>query len=76
MQDLESLKIKKREYYKKYYEEHREYFRLRNTSPEKKEYYRNYYLNNKEYFKYKSRYKPLVKTIVKQSLNAIFVHFD
>jgi len=62
--------IKQKEYYRKYYEEHKEYFRIRNSAPEKKEYYKQYYQKNK--FKQK---KP-VETIIKHTTDKIIVYFN
>lgn len=67
---------RQREYYKKYYQEHKEYFRLRNSTDEKKQYYKEYYQKNKHLMKFKQRPKKIIKTIVKQITDKIIVSFD
>jgi hypothetical protein len=63
-------------YYKKYYQEHKEYFKARNSTDEKKQYYKEYYQKNKHLMKFKKRHVPIVKTIIKQITDKIIVRFD
>lgn len=63
-------------YYKKYYQEHKEYFKKRNSTDEKKAYYREYYQKNKHLVNFKKRNIPIIKTIVKHITENIIVTFD
>ena len=67
---------RQREYYKKYYQEHKDYFRARNSTDEKKQYYKEYYEKNKHLMKLKRTPKKIIKTIVKQIMDKIIVSFD
>ena len=67
---------RQKEYYKKYYKEHKEYFKLRNSSPEKKQYYKEYYQKNKHLMKYKQKPRNIIKTVIKKITNKIIVSFD
>ena len=62
---------KRREYYKKYYQEHKEYFKEKNKTSYKKEYYRKYYQDNK----YKNNIKK-PPNIIKITHEKIIVRFD
>jgi len=63
-------------YYKKYYQEHKEYFKARNSTAEKKAYYKEYYQKNKHLMKFKKKVSPIRKTIIKQTTEKIIVRFD
>ena len=65
--------LRQREYYKKYYETHKEYFKNRNSAPEKKAYYKKYYQMQKQQLNL-IRFGPVIpKQII---IGKIMVNFD